>query len=295
MIKFIPYPVTMGFTSGIAVLIFSTQIKDFFGLTSKRCRRILSAKAALSRTRKFSRMAHARRWPPASLAIILFWPKKSAAARAGFHRRAGAGDAGGGVVSVPVLQVETIGSKFGGIPQALPHPHFPALSWEDIQHLFQPATTIALLAAIESLLCAVVADGMIDDRHDSNQELMAQGIANIVSPLFRRHRGDGRDRPDGHERQMRRAHARRGHGSRGDAVGHILAAAPLAKYIPLATLSAVLVVVVAAHGRMAQFVRLEPLAEERRDGFSLRLQPDRGVGLADGGGCVARSWRRRCW
>ena len=82
------------------------------------------------------------------------------------------------------IPVGTIGSRFGGIPQGLPVPHVPTLSWENIQHLFQPALTIALLAAIESLLCAVVADGMTDDRHDPNQELMAQGIANIVSPLF---------------------------------------------------------------------------------------------------------------
>src|SRR5262249_24897219 len=82
------------------------------------------------------------------------------------------------------LPVETIGSKFNGIPQGLPRLHLPALDLEHIRHLFQPATTIALLAAIESLLCAVVADGMVDDKHDSNQELMAQGLANIVSPLF---------------------------------------------------------------------------------------------------------------
>src|SRR6185436_13316568 len=82
------------------------------------------------------------------------------------------------------VPVETVGSKFGGIPQSLPVPHLPHLAWDNIRHLFPPAMTIALLAAIESLLCAVVADGMIDDRHDSNQELMAQGLANITSPLF---------------------------------------------------------------------------------------------------------------
>src|SRR5439155_15518105 len=80
--------------------------------------------------------------------------------------------------------VETIGGKFGGIPQGLPHLQPPALSWTHIQQLFHPALTIALLAAIESLLCAVVADGMVDDRHDSNQELMAQGLANMVTPFF---------------------------------------------------------------------------------------------------------------
>ena len=82
------------------------------------------------------------------------------------------------------LPVETIGSRFGGIPQGLPAPHLPVFSADKLRELFQPALTIALLAAIESLLCAVVADGMIDDRHDSNQELLAQGIANIASALF---------------------------------------------------------------------------------------------------------------
>src|SRR5881392_2321570 len=95
-----------------------------------------------------------------------------AAARAGFHRGAFAWHSGGGGVS-----------RAGRNHRQQIRRH-PSLSWENIRHLFQPALTIALLAAIESLLCAVVADGMVDDRHDSNQELMAQGIANIVSPLF---------------------------------------------------------------------------------------------------------------
>jgi SulP family sulfate permease len=160
------------------------------------------------------------------------------------------------VVLFPGLQVETIGSKFGGIPQALPHPQIPALSWENIQHLFQPATTIALLAAIESLLCAVVADGMIDDRHDSNQELMAQGIANIVSPLFGGIAATG---------AIARTATNVKCGARTPIAGvvHavtllviILAAAPLAKFIPLATLSAVLVNVALNMGEWHNFSRL---------------------------------------
>src|SRR5213082_1189772 len=77
-----------------------------------------------------------------------------------------------------------IGSRFGGIPSSLPTLHIPEFDWHKLKDLVRPATTIALLAAIESLLCCVVADGMIDDRHDSNQELMAQGVANILTPLF---------------------------------------------------------------------------------------------------------------
>src|SRR5262249_26297406 len=136
---------------------------------------------------------------------------------------------------------ETIGSKFGGIPQGLPAPHFPAISLENLKDLSHPALTIALLAAIESLLCAVVADGMIDDQHDSNQELMAQGIANIFSPIFGGIAVTG---------AIARTATNVRSGGRTPVAGIIhgltllviiLAAAPLAKFIPLAALSAVLI------------------------------------------------------
>jgi SulP family sulfate permease len=154
------------------------------------------------------------------------------------------------------LPVETIGSKFGNIPQAFPTIHAPTLSWDNIQHLFQPALTIALLAAIESLLCAVVADGMVDDRHDSNQELMAQGLANIVSPLFGGIAATG---------AIARTATNVRSGARSPVAGMIhavtllviiLAAAPLAKFIPLATLSAVLVNVALHMGEWHNFGRL---------------------------------------
>ncbi|MGH7973008.1 MAG: SulP family inorganic anion transporter, partial [Limisphaerales bacterium] len=181
MIKYIPYPVTMGFTSGIAVLIFSTQIKDFLGL---RIDKVPSD--FIDKMRVLGENLGTLHWPTfglaaASLAIILFWPKA-------WQKRVPGSIAalvlGTMAVVLCNLPVETIGSRFGGIPLGLPKPHFPAISWNNVQHLFQPAMTIALLAAIESLLCAVVADGMVDDRHDANQELIAQGLANIISPLF---------------------------------------------------------------------------------------------------------------
>jgi len=163
---------------------------------------------------------------------------------------------GTAVVALFQLPVETIGSKFGGIPQALPHPQLPSLSWENLRHLIQPATTIALLAAIESLLCAVVADGMVDDRHDSNQELMAQGLANIVSPLFGGIAATGaiartatNVRCGGRSPVAGIVHAF-------TLLGIILAAAPLAKFIPLATLSAVLVNVALNMGEWHNFLRL---------------------------------------
>jgi len=253
MIKYIPYPVTMGFTSGIAVLIFTTQIKDFFGL------KVDSVPSEFVEKMKvlFGHFGTLQ-WPTvalaaASFAIIKLWPKT-------WQRRVPGSIVAllAGTLAVALFQVpaETIGSKFGGIPQGLPTPHFPALSWENIRHLFQPATTIALLAAIESLLCAVVADGMVDDRHDSNQELMAQGLANIVSPLF-----GGIAATSAIARTATNVKS----GARSPVAGVVhavtlllilLAAAPLAKFIPLATLSAVLVNVALHMGEWHNFGRL---------------------------------------
>ena len=253
IIKFIPYPVTMGFTSGIAVLIFSTQIKDFLGLTVEKVPSDFVEKMRVLAEHLGTFQAPSLALAAASLGIILLWPKS-------WQRRVPGSIValvlGTAAVALCQLPVETIGTKFGGIPQALPHPHFPALSWENIQHLFQPATTIAMLAAIESLLCAVVADGMIDDRHDSNQELMAQGIANIVSPLFGGIAATG---------AIARTATNVKCGGRSPIAGMvhavtllaiILVAAPLAKFIPLATLSAVLVNVALNMGEWHNFARL---------------------------------------
>ncbi len=154
------------------------------------------------------------------------------------------------------IPVETIGTRFGGIPQGLPKMQVPDLSWQNIHNLFQPAVTIALLAAIESLLSAVVADGMIDDRHDSNQELIAQGLANIFSPLFGGIPATG---------AIARTATNVKNGGRSPVAGitHaltllviLLVAAPLARFIPLATLSAVLVVVAFNMGEWHHFARL---------------------------------------
>jgi sulfate permease, SulP family len=253
MIKYIPYPVTMGFTSGIAVLIFTTQVKEFFGLQVDKVPSEFAEKMKV-----LAMHAGTLHWPTfglaaASLAVILLWPKS-------WQRRVPGSIVALllGTLAVVVLQlpVETIGSKFGGIPQALPAPQFPSFSWATIQHLFQPATTIALLAAIESLLCAVVADGMVDDRHDSNQELMALGLANIVSPLFGGIAATG---------AIARTATNVKCGARSPIAGIIhaftllaiiLVAAPWAKYIPLATLSAVLVNVAMNMGEWHNFSRL---------------------------------------
>lgn len=180
MIKFIPYPVITGFTSGIALIIFSGEIKDLFGLQMGTVpadfigKWIAYAKTATGFT------------PGAvvvsliALAIILIWPR--------VNRRIPGPFVALIVTTLLVkmmnLPVETIDTRFGGISASVPHPQFPHLSLAEITALVGPAFTIALLAAIESLLSAVVADGMIGGRHRSNIELVAQGVANIASSLF---------------------------------------------------------------------------------------------------------------
>lgn len=253
MIKFIPYPVTMGFTSGIAVLIFSTQIKDFFGL------RVDKVPAEfIEKMRVLGEHFTTLQWPTVALAavsllIILTWPKRLAQRIPGSIVALAFGTA---LVLCFGFPVETIGTRFGGIPQGLPQFHLPELAWSNVQNLFQPAITIAILAAIESLLSAVVADGMIDDRHDSNQELIAQGVANICSPLFGGIPATG---------AIARTATNVKNGARSPIAGIVhavtllailLVAAPLAKYIPLATLSAVLVVVAFNMGEWHNFARL---------------------------------------
>ncbi|PWU21184.1 MAG: sodium-independent anion transporter [Verrucomicrobia bacterium] len=253
MIKFIPFPVTVGFTSGIAVLIFSTQIKDFFGLTVEKLPSdfIEKMKALIEHANTFQ-------WPALALATVSFaiiklWPRQWQKRVPGSIVALVLGTAAVAWFHIPV---ETIGTKFGGIPQGLPRFQAPSLSWQTMQHLFQPAMTIALLAAIESLLCAVVADGMVDDRHDSNQELMAQGLANIISPLFGGIAATG---------AIARTATNVKSGGRSPIAGIIhaavllaiiLAAAPLAQFIPLATLSAVLVNVALHMGEWHNFGRL---------------------------------------
>ena len=253
MIKYIPYPVTMGFTSGIAILIFSTQIKDFFGLKVDKV-----PSEFIEKIKVLSEHFGTVQWQTltlavASLATILFWPKA-------FQRRVPGSIValllGTAAVALFQIPVETICSKFGGIPQALPKLQVPAISWENIQQLFQPAFTIALLAAIESLLCAVVADGMVDDRHDSNQELMAQGLANIISPLFGGIAATGAIARTATNVRSGARSPIAGVTHAGTLLVIILAAAPLAKFIPLATLSAVLVNVALHMGEWHNFARL---------------------------------------
>ncbi|MFC5469152.1 SulP family inorganic anion transporter [Cohnella suwonensis] len=181
LIKFIPRPVTIGFTAGIAVIIFSGQIVNFLGISGiKKHEDFLPnmKEIALHMTtvNLYSCLTAA-----ISLVIILFMPKilpKVPSSLAAL------------VVSSAVAavffngHVATIGSSFGAIPSTLPHFHFPEITWDRIQTLIRPAFIIAMLGGIESLLSAVVADGMAGSRHNSNKELIGQGIANMVTPLF---------------------------------------------------------------------------------------------------------------
>jgi SulP family sulfate permease len=180
MIKFIPYPVVTGFTSGIAVIIFSGEIKDFFGLRMGAVPADFVGKWSAYATSATGITPSAIAVSSLALAIILIWPR--------VNRRIPGPFVALIVTTLLVklmrLPIETIGTRFGGISASVPHPQLPHLSLLEITALVGPAFTIALLAAVESLLSAVVADGMIGGRHRSNMELIAQGVANIASSLF---------------------------------------------------------------------------------------------------------------
>lgn len=180
VIKFIPYPVVVGFTSGIAVIILSSQVKDFLGLEM--------GTVPAEFLEKWSSYAHSAArantgaigLSVASLLVMGLWPRVS-------KRIPGPLVAlllSTIVVQLFHLDVETIGSRFHALAASIPAPSLPPLSLERISTLLPSAITIAVLGSIESLLSAVVADGMIGGRHRSNTELVAQGVANIVTPLF---------------------------------------------------------------------------------------------------------------
>ena len=243
IIKYIPYPIVVGFTSGIAVTIFTTQIKDLFGLTLPSnpsdfiekwgvylqnfntidpwCALIgVASVVVIAVTPRFS-----KKIPGSLIAIILM-------TIVALLLKNFAG----------VLSIETIGDRFS-ISNELPAAQVPDMNWETIKSLVSPAITIAILGAIESLLSATVADGVIGDHHDSNTELVAQGLANIASPLFGGIPATG---------AIARTMTNINNGGKTPVAGIIHAVVllliflflmPLAKYIPMACLAGVLVVV----------------------------------------------------
>lgn len=239
-IKFIPYPVTVGFTAGIGVIIFSSQLKDLFGLT-------LQGKEPGELVPKLMALGEAAgSINPAATGIALLtiltilglkrW-------RPGWPGMLLAVTVAAAVTAALNLPVETIGTRFGGIPSGLPAPALPAFSLAKLQAVVPDAIAFALLGAIESLLSAVVADGMSGRRHRSNCELVAQGVANIGSALFGGICVTG---------TIARTATNIRAGAHGPVsgmlhsiflLGFMLVAAPLASYIPLAALAGVLAVV----------------------------------------------------
>lgn len=180
LLKFIPYALTTGFTSGIAIIILTSQIKDFFGLHIAKVPADFLAKWDVY-FRNFSTINfYALGIGIFSLLIVILWQRFNFKIPGSLV----AVFAGTIITTLFHLPVETIGSLYGSVPNSLPAPHLPQLSWDVVTQMFQPAFTIAILAAIESLLSAVVADGMMGTRHRSNMELVAQGVGNIVSPIF---------------------------------------------------------------------------------------------------------------
>ena len=270
MVRYVPVPIIIGFTNGIAVLIGLSQVKDFFGLVTPKLPgdffSLIGVLAAHAHSVNLAALAIGA----VSLVIVVTWPKSYAMPAGRLSpvqklRRAVAHLPGTLValvvttlaVQLLALPVETIGSRFGGIPQSLPALALPEFSWATAKQLTIPTVTIALLGAIESLLCARVADNMTElPRHDPNQELMAQGVANFVAPLFGGIPATGtiartvtNVRAGGATPVAGIVHA-------ATLLGVVLLAAPLAASVPLAALAGILMFVAWNMGEWREFVRL---------------------------------------
>ncbi len=263
LIRFIPVSIIIGFTNGIAVLIALSQIKEFLGLkiAGKMPAEFFALLQTLG-THLGTTDAATLAMGLAALLLIVAWPYFVSHLPA---RLRGLSRLPGTIVALALataatawwnLPIETIGSKFGGIPQGLPAFSLPEFNWQTVRGLVSPTITIALLGAIESLLCARVADGMIDDRHDPNQELMAQGVANFIGPFFGCMPATG---------TIARTSTNARSGARSPVAGIIhalvllliiLVAAPLARHVPLAALAAILLFVAYNMGEWSEFPRL---------------------------------------
>src|SRR6185295_11165868 len=238
-VKYFPRPVIIGFTNGIAILIASTQIRDFFGLKMQSV-----PGDFFHRMRAFGQAWHTISFPAtllslASLAVMILCLKYAKRIPGAILVTFGATAA----VSLLHLSVETIGTRFGGIPSGLPTLAIPRLHYNVLRQLLSPAFTVAMLGAIESLMSAVVSDRMSKDKHNPNVELVAQGVANIVSPLFGGLPATG---------AIARTATNVRSGAKTPVAGMIhaltllaivLFAAPLVKNVPLAALAAILMIV----------------------------------------------------
>jgi len=270
LVRYVPVSIVIGFTNGIAVLIALSQVKDFLGLTTPKLPADFFSLVGVLASNVHTLNPLALAIGLCSLLVVMLWPKSYAMPTGPIGaiarlRRAAAHVPGTIVVLVLAtlavttldLSVETIGSRFGGIPQALPSLALPEFSWATAKLLLIPTLTIAMLGAIESLLCARVADNMTDlPRHDPNQELMAQGLANMVTPLF-----GGIPATGTIARTVTNVRA----GARSPVAGIVhaltllavvLLAAPLAINVPLAALGGILLFVAWNMGEWREFARL---------------------------------------
>lgn len=259
LLRYIPYPVVAGFTSGIAVIIFLAQVPDMLGLTFKR------PGDAPELMLEIGRHLVQFDWHTAAvgvlgLLIVFLWPNLTRKVPAAIV----AVVACAAVAALLHWPVATIGTKFGGLPAGLPGWHMPAISLELVREVMGSGFTIAALGAIESLLSATVADGMTDTRHDSNTELIGQGLANLAAPLVGGFAATG---------AIARTAANIRSGARSPLagiihalvlLGFVLVAAPLAKHIPLAALAAVLMGVAL---RMAEWDTFKELWHGSRSEF----------------------------
>lgn len=256
-VKFIPRPIVIGFTNGIAILIASTQVKDFFGLHIEKVPgEFLHRMETLAE--HFQTVNYeATILAAATVAIVI-------GCRMISNRVPGAIVAlvlGTGAVAIFRLPVETVGSRFGGIPSGLPHFAIPQFRADLILGLLSPALTVAMLGAIESLMSAVVSDRMSDDRHNPNMELFGQGVANIISPLFGGLPATG---------AIARTATNIRSGAKTPVAGMIhaltllcvvLFAAPLVKFVPMAVLAGILMVVAYHMGEWREIPQLLKLTK----------------------------------
>ena len=271
LVRYVPVSIVIGFTNGIAVLIGLSQVKDFLGLDTPRMPADFFAQIGTLAAQMHTINPWAVAIAVTSLVVVVLWPKSytmptapvGALART---RRVAAHLPGTVVVLVGAtlavtflnLPVETIGTRFGGIPQSLPVFALPEFSWATAKQLVVPTVTITLLGAIESLLCARVADNMADvPRHDPNQELMAQGVANFVTPFFGGIPATGtiartvtNVRAGGRSPIAGMVHA-------ATLLAVVLVAAPLALNVPLAALAGLLAFVAWNMGEWREFARLK--------------------------------------
>ena len=256
-VKFIPRPVVVGFTNGIGILIASTQIRDFFGLRIAEVPGDFGGRMA-ALARNFGTLSVYETGVAVStlLLIVLFMR---------YFRRVPAYITALGIGTIAAivfhLPVQTIGTRFGGLPSGFPHPHLPAFSFYLLRSLISPAITVAMLGAIESLMSAVVADRMSGDKHNPNVELIGQGIANVVTPFFGGLPATG---------AIARTATNVRSGAKTPVAGMVhaltllavlLFAAPLAKFIPLSSLAAILLVVAYNMGEWAEIPKLLKLTK----------------------------------